>query len=80
MCMWDFSAIGIEYEVLAGPAFILIFTLAALPLGLLAGSPSVNRRVAIAVCLSLWSAMTLLSSFTHVYWQLLLTRVGLGIL
>ena len=79
-CEWDYSATGLEYEVLAGPAFTLVFTLAGLPLGLLAGSPVVNRRVAIAVCLSLWSAMTLASSFTKEYWQLLLTRMGLGVL
>ena len=78
--MWDYSATGIEYEVLAGPAFTLVFTLVALPLGLLATSPKVNRRVGIAVCLTLWSAMTLASSFTVSFWQLLLTRIGLGVL
>ena len=79
-CMWDYSATGIQYEVLAGPAFTLVFTLTAIPLGVLAGSPKVNRRIAIAVCLTLWSGMTLAASFTHTYWQLLLTRMGLGIL
>jgi len=80
MCVWDYSATGIEYEVLAGPAFTLVFTVAALPLGLLAGFPRVNRRLAITACLALWSSMTLAASFTNQYWQLLLTRMGLGIL
>lgn len=78
--MWDYTPIGIQYEALAGPAFTLVFTLVALPLGLLAASPKLNRRVAIAICLMLWSGMTLASSFTLSYWQLLLTRIGLGIL
>lgn len=78
--MWDYSATGIEYEVLAGPAFTIVFTSMALPLGLLAASPKVNRKVTIAVCLFLWSAMTLASSFTLAFWQLLLTRIGLAIL
>lgn len=78
--MWGHTTTGIEYEVLAGPAFTLVFTLVALPLGMLAGSPKVNRKMAIAVCLVLWSSMTLASSFTLVFWQLLLTRIGLGIL
>ncbi len=78
--MWDYTPIGFQYEVLAGPAFTLVFTLVALPLGLLATSPKVNRKIAIAVCLVLWSAMTLAASFTLSFWQLLLTRIGLGIL
>ena len=79
-CQWDYTATGIEYEVLAGPAFTLIFTLAAIPLGILAGYRRVNRKIAIAVCLALWSTMTLLAGFTQTFWQLLLTRIGLGIL
>lgn len=78
--MWDYAATGIQYEVLVGPAFTLVFTLTALPLSLLAGWPRVNRKLAIAVCLVIWSAMTLASSFTLSFWQLLLTRIGLGIL
>lgn len=79
-CMWDYTGTGIEYQVLAGPAFTFVFTVVALPLGMLAGLPGVNRKLAIALCLVLWSAMTLASSFTVAFWQLLLTRVGLGIL
>ena len=79
-CNWDYSATGIEYQVLAGPAFTLLFTLTAIPLGILAGYPWVNRKAAIAVCLVMWSLMTLLSSFTKTFWQLLLTRIGLGVL
>ena len=79
-CEWGHTTTGIEYEVLAGPAFTLVFTMVALPLGMLAGSTRVNRKMTIAVCVVLWSAMTLASSFTHSFWQLLLTRIGLGIL
>lgn len=79
-CVWDYSATGIQYEALAGPAFTLVFTLAAIPLGIIAGFPKVNRKMMLCVCLAVWSAMTLASSFTHAYWQLLLTRIGLGIL
>lgn len=78
--MWDYSATGIEYQVLAGPAFMLFFTTVAIPLGILAGYPKVNRKVAIAVSLVLWSTMTLLAGFTKSFWQLLLTRIGLGVL
>lgn len=79
-CQWDYTATGINYEVLAGPAFTLVFTLVAIPLGILAGYKWMNRKVAISVFLVLWSLMTLLAAFTHTYWQLLLTRIGLGLL
>ena len=79
-CVWDYTATGIEYELLAGPAFTLFFTMAAIPLGVLAGYSFVNRKIGLVVCLVLWSTMTLLSAFTVSFWQLLLTRLGLGIL
>lgn len=79
-CVWDYTATGIEYEFLAGPAFTLVFTMAAIPLGVLAGHPVVNRKIGLSVCLVLWSTMTLLAGFTSAFWQLLLTRLGLGIL
>lgn len=78
--MWDYTATGIEYEFLAGPAFTLIFTLSAVPLGVLAGYPFVNRKMGLAVCLVLWSTMTLVAGFTSSFWHLLLTRLGLGVL
>ena len=79
-CQWDYSATGIKYEILAGPAFTLMFTLVAIPLGVLAGYRWVNRKVALSVAMVLWSVMTLLAGFTQEFWELLLTRVGLGIL
>lgn len=54
--------------------------MAAIPLGVLAGYSFVNRKVGLAVCLVLWSLMTLLAGFTSAFWQLLFTRLGLGIL
>ena len=54
--------------------------MAAIPLGVLAGYSFVNRKIGLVVCLVLWSTMTLLSAFTRSFWQLLLTRLGLGIL
>ena len=71
---------GIGYQVLAGPAFILVFTLSAMPMGLLASLPAVRRKLALGVFVILWSCMTLLASFTRAFWELLLTRIGLGIL
>jgi len=76
-CKWDFNGQGIQYEILAGPIFIVVYTVAGIPLGLLADF--YNRRALLAVCLALWSAMTLATGFVQQYWQLALTRFILGI-
>ena len=78
--MWDYTGTGIEYQVLAGPAFILVFTLSAIPMGLLASIPAVPRKYVLGAVVILWSLMTLAAGFTGAFWQLLLARIGLGIL
>ena len=80
VCEWTYLGVGLEYQILAGPAFTIIFTLCAIPLGFTAGLPRNNRKVVLSVSIVLWSLMTLLSSFTHNFGQLLATRIGLGLL
>ena len=79
-CVWTYTGSGIEYQVLAGPAFTVIFTLFAIPLGFSAGLRRVNRVMVLAGGAVLWSVMTLLSSFVADFGQLLATRIGLGLL
>lgn len=80
LCTWDHTPLGIKYELLAGPLFTFFFSLATIPVGILASNQWVNRRVVLAVSLALWSGMTLATAFTRQYWQFLLTRLGLGLL
>ena len=79
-CVWDYSGSGIEYQVLAGPVFMLVFTTAAIPLGLLASYKSVNRHCVLSVAVLLWTLTTLATSFSQAFWMLLLLRAGLGML
>ena len=37
-CEWTYTGLGIQYQVLAGPAFIGVFTIAGLVFGSLADS------------------------------------------
>ena len=76
-CKWDYNGQGLQYEILAGPVFIVVYTFVGIPLGFLADSH--NRRNLLAVSLALWSAMSLLSGFVRHYWQLVITRFVLGI-
>ena len=42
-CKWDYTGTGTEYNLLAGPIFILIYTFAGIPIGLAADL--YNRKV-----------------------------------
>jgi MFS family permease len=35
-CQWDYNGMGIEYQILAGPSFILAFSIGGLLIGALA--------------------------------------------
>lgn len=43
MCVWDYSGLGMEYQVLAGPAFVFVFTTAGIVIGAI--SDKFNRCV-----------------------------------
>jgi len=60
-----------------GSAFLLIYAVGALPIGVLADR--VKRKDVIAVGVALWSIATVLTAFVHGFFSLLLTRAWLGI-
>ncbi|HEX6123662.1 MAG TPA: MFS transporter [Ktedonobacterales bacterium] len=62
---------------LLSTAFILVYTLAALPLGLLADSTSRARVVAVVV--GLWSAVSALTAFARSFFTLFVTRALVGV-
>lgn len=59
---------------------MLVFTTAAIPLGLLASCKSVSRHLVLTMAALLWSLTTLATSFSQAFWMLLLLRAGLGLL
>jgi len=77
MCKWAHNGQGLQYEILAGPVFIVVYTLAGIPLSIFADFS--NRRNLLVAGLAMWSIMTLLTGFVHTYWQLVVTRFLLGI-
>ena len=60
-----------------GSAYILVFSVAALPLGVLSDLRS--RRAVIAGGVTLWSAFTFLSGLVRSYWQLFTCRAAVGV-
>lgn len=60
-----------------GSAYILVFSVAALPFGVLSDLRS--RRAVIAGGVTVWSAFTFLSGLVRSYWQLFTCRAVVGI-
>ena len=63
--------------LLTGPAFAVVYAALVIPLAMWADRH--NRRNLIAVCLALWSAMTVLCGMVGSAVQLLFARVGVAI-
>jgi predicted MFS family arabinose efflux permease len=66
-----------QLGLLSGLAFAIFYTIAGLPLGILADRA--NRRNMMAACLAVWSGMTLVCGLAQSFVQLLLARIGVGI-
>ncbi len=60
-----------------GSAYILVFSVAALPFGLMSDLGS--RRAVIAGGVAVWSAFTFLAGLVRSFWQLFLCRSAVGI-
>jgi MFS family permease len=66
-----------QVSLLHGFAFAIFYTLVGLPLGRMVDLYSRTRIASIGV--AVWSIMTMACGLTHNYWQLFLTRIGVGV-
>ena len=73
----DLGASDTEMGLLTGFAFVVFFALASVPIARAADRYS--RRNIIAVALTFWSVMTMLSGYAASFLQLASARIGLGI-
>lgn len=73
----DIAMSDTELGFLMGPAFVIVYSLAGVPIAYLADRTS--RRNVIAAGLAFWSAVTAATGFTQAMWQLLVVRMALGI-
>jgi MFS family permease len=60
-----------------GTAFTLLYAFVGVPLGRL--SDRAPRKTILAVAVFVWSALTAVSGLTRTYWQLFITRLGVGV-
>ncbi|XP_030747612.1 uncharacterized protein LOC115876069 [Sitophilus oryzae] len=72
-CEWTYNGLGLDYQVLAGPSFIAVFTIVGVIMGYLADK--FNRVRMLAVCTVVFSVAIIISGAVTEYWQLVLLRM-----
>ncbi|XP_057372732.1 putative metabolite transport protein HI_1104 [Daphnia carinata] len=75
-CQWDYNGMGIEYQILAGPSFILAFSIGGLLIGALADR--YNRVVILATSTIVFSACTVVMGTAQEVWHLIFLRFGVA--
>ncbi|XP_026470837.1 uncharacterized protein LOC113375103 [Ctenocephalides felis] len=72
-CEWNYNGLGLEYQLLAGPSFIFVFTVIGVILGVAADR--YNRVKMLALCTLVFSLAIILQGAVKEYWQLILLRM-----
>ncbi|CAB3363453.1 Hypothetical predicted protein [Cloeon dipterum] len=75
-CEWDYNGLGLEYQILAGPSYIAVFTVAGILLGVAADR--YNRVTMLGACTLIFSVATILMGAVNHYWELTLLRMVLA--
>jgi MFS family permease len=66
-----------QIGLLIGPAFMIFYSLVALPIGWM--SDTFSRKRIILAGLVVWTSCITLTGFSNRFWQLILMRMGIGI-
>ncbi|CAH1968641.1 unnamed protein product [Acanthoscelides obtectus] len=72
-CEWTYNGLGLDYQILAGPSFIAVFTIAGIVMGLLADK--FNRVKMLGACTLVFGVAIILSGSVNEYWQLVILRM-----
>jgi len=73
----DLEISDTQISLLMGLSFAIFYTLFGIPLGRLADTRS--RRGIISIGIAFWSLMTVACGLTRRFWELALTRMGVGV-
>lgn len=72
-CEWNYNGLGIDYQLLAGPSFIAVFTIVGVILGFAADR--YNRVRLLIVCTFVFAIAILLQGTVQTYWQMVILRM-----
>lgn len=75
-CEWEYNGLGIDYQVLAGPSFIAVFTVVGVIFGIVADR--FNRIRMLSVCTVVFSVAILLMGAVTEFWHLIVLRMVLA--
>ncbi|XP_046385579.1 putative metabolite transport protein HI_1104 [Ischnura elegans] len=75
-CEWDYNGLGLDYQVLAGPSFIAVYTVVGVILGICADR--YNRVFLLSICTTVFSIAIILMGAVNEYWQLVILRMVLA--
>jgi len=76
-CYWHYNGLGIDYQVLAGPAFILVFIFSAVVLAIMSDLlyQHISRTVMVAAGTTTFSLACILMGLSSQYWHLVILRM-----
>lgn len=72
-CEWNRNGLGLDYQILAGPSFIAVFTVVGVILGFAADKW--NRVRMLAVCTLVFAVAMIATGSVKKYWHLVLLRM-----
>ncbi|CAH0595498.1 unnamed protein product [Chrysodeixis includens] len=72
-CEWGYNGLGIDYQVLAGPAFMAVFTVVGVIIGVVADK--YNRARILSFCTLVFVIAILLMGTVKEYWHLVVLRM-----
>ncbi|CAB0043370.1 unnamed protein product [Trichogramma brassicae] len=72
-CEWNRNGLGLDYQILAGPSFIAVFTIMGILLGIAADK--FNRVRLLTICTFVFSVAIILMGSVKEYWQLVVLRM-----
>lgn len=72
-CEWNYNGLGLDYQLLAGPSFILVFTIVGIVMGVLADK--YNRVRMLSICTLVFAVAIVLQGSVKEYWHLVVLRM-----
>lgn len=72
-CEWNYNGLGLDYQILAGPSFIAVFTVVGIAMGFAADK--FHRVRMLSVCTVVFAIAIILSGSVTEYWQFVVLRM-----
>lgn len=72
-CEWNYNGLGLDYQILAGPSFIAVFTVVGIIIGVLADK--FNRVRMLTACTVVFAIAMILTGAVKEFWHLVVLRM-----